>query len=172
VGQDFLIVDGYNVIHAWPELEKLKAAGLDHARGRLVSILANYAHLAGCRVWVVFDAHQVKNAAERQECVDGVEVVFTREGETADSFIERLAGELSAAGGTVYVVTSDWAEQRLVFGRGAYRLTPSELKKLVEKAKEESKKFFLGVRPADAYLENRLAGKVKAFFEKLRRERF
>lgn len=172
MGQDFLLVDGYNVIHAWPELAKLIDTGLDHARGKLVSLLANYAHLTGCRVWVVFDAQGVKNAALRQECVDGVEVVFTREGETADSFIERMAGELGSSGGTVYVATSDWAEQRLIFGRGAYRLTPAELKRLVDRVYEESKKFYAGAKPADAYLENRVSKRVKSLLEKLRRQRF
>jgi len=172
VGRDFLLVDGYNVIHAWPELLRLVDENLDHAREKLVMALAEYAHLTGCRVWVVFDAHGVKNAACRQENVDGVEVVFTKEGETADSFIERMAGELGVSGGTVYVATSDWAEQRLVLGRGAYRLTPAELKRMVNKARQESKKFYTDAVPADAYLENRLSKKVKTLLEKLRRQRF
>lgn len=168
--KEFLIVDGYNIIYAWPEFEKLKDSGLDHARSKLISILANYSPLSGQKILVVFDAHQVKNAVERTEVIDGVEVIYTQQGETADALIERLAGTLSNEG-TVYVATSDWNEQRIIFGRGAYRITPGELRMQVKRARQESEELYTQSTPADSYLENRLLDKVRSKLEKWRREK-
>ena len=168
--KEFLIVDGYNIIYAWPDFDKLKDSNLGHARSKLVSILANYAPLSGQNIVVVFDAHQVKNAVERTEVIDGVEVVYTRQGETADSFIERLAGVLSDEG-RVHVATSDWDEQRIIFGRGAYRLTPGELRAQVKRAGREIEELYTRDTPADSYLENRLLDRVRSELEKLRRKK-
>lgn len=168
--KEFLIVDGYNIIHAWPEFDRLRESGLEHARSKLVSILADYSPLSGQKILVVFDAHQVKNAVGRTEVVDGVEVIYTQQGETADAVIERLAGTLSTEG-TVYVATSDWAEQGIVFGRGAYRLTPGELRMQVKTIKQESEKHYTQSTPADGYLENRLLDRIRSKLEKWRREK-
>ncbi|HOV80258.1 MAG TPA: NYN domain-containing protein [Bacillota bacterium] len=165
--KEFLVVDGYNVIYAWPELEKLKP-DLEHARSRLVSILADYSPLSGQKVVVVFDAHQVKNQADRTETVDGVEVIYTQQGETADALIERLVGGLLSEG-AVYVATSDWDEQRIVFGKGAYRLTPHELRALIDRVKREAGELYVRTKPADSYLENRILDKVRSRLEKWRR---
>lgn len=168
--KEFLIVDGYNIIYAWPEFEKLKESSLEYARSKLVSILANYSPLSGQKIVVVFDAHQVRNAVERTEIIDGVEVVYTQQGETADALIERLVGSLSNEG-AVYVATSDWAEQGIIFGRGAYRLTPGELRTQVNRTKRESEEHYTQSTPADSYLENRLLDKVRSKLEKWRREK-
>lgn len=167
--KEFLVVDGYNIIHAWPEFEKLKETALDYARYRLVSILANYAPLSGQKIFVVFDAYNVKNSVERTEVVDGVEVIYTQQGQTADALIERLVGTLSAKG-IVYVATSDGAEQGIVFGRGAYRITPRELLVQVKRIKLNSKKYYSQSKPADSYLERRLLGKVRSKLEIWRRK--
>jgi len=166
--EEYLVVDGYNVIYAWPELDRLKETSLEHARQRLVDMMVNHAALSGRRVVVVFDAHQVRQALERSEVVDGVEVIYTAEGETADSLIERLVRELSARG-RVYVVTFDWAEQRMILGGGAYRITPRELLEQVRRLEKESRRHYRQGKPADAYLENRLAGKTRSILEKWRR---
>jgi predicted RNA-binding protein with PIN domain len=121
------------------------------------------------KVVVVFDAHQIKGGGERTEVVDGVEVIYTQQGETADSLIERMVGSLSEEGGPVYVVTYDWAEQVIIFGRGAFRLTPAELREQVQRVKEESKVHYQQTKPADGYLENFLLDKVRAKFEQWRR---
>jgi predicted RNA-binding protein with PIN domain len=165
----FLIVDGYNIIYAWPEFEKYRDTGLDHARSRLVSMLANHAALTGLKVVIVFDAHHIKGGVERTELVDGVEVIYTQQGETADSLIERMTGSLSESGEAVYVATSDWAEQTMIFGRGAYRLTPGELRQQIRRIKQESKVHYQQSKPVDSYLENRLMDKVRAQFEQWRR---
>jgi predicted RNA-binding protein with PIN domain len=168
---DYLIVDGYNIIFSWPDFEKLRKAGLDHARARLLDILVNYAAISGESVVVVFDAHLVSNNIEYKENVgSNLEVIFTQEGETADSVIERLAGDLSLKG-RVHVATSDWAEQSMIFGRGAYRITPRELMENVRKAAEEGKRYYNSTLPGDLYLEDRLAGEVRKILERWRREK-
>ncbi|HPZ44313.1 MAG TPA: NYN domain-containing protein [Bacillota bacterium] len=168
--KETLIVDGYNIIYAWPELERLKESSLDHARSRLISILADYAALTGQRVILVFDAHHFKNTAERSEIIDGVEVIYTQVGESADALIERLVGSFHGQG-KVYVATSDQAEQAIIFGRGAYRLTPRELKEQVKLAKKESERFYRQSRPTDGYLENRLVSNIRSRLEKWRRQK-
>lgn len=164
-----LIVDGYNIIYAWPEFEKNRETGLDYARSKLVSILADHAALTGLKIVVVFDAHHIKGGIERTEVIDGVEVIYTQQGETADSLIERMAGSVSEDGTTVYVATSDWAEQTTIFGRGAFRLTPRELREQVQRHKQDSKIHYQQTKPVDGYLENRLLDKVRAKFEQWRR---
>ncbi|OPY57269.1 MAG: YacP-like NYN domain protein [Pelotomaculum sp. PtaU1.Bin035] len=168
--KEYLVIDGYNIIFAWPDFEKLKERDLEHARSKLVEIMANHSPLSGQKIVIVFDAYQQKNTAGRVEIIDGVEVVYTKQGETADALIERLAGELSKEG-TVYVATSDWAEQGIVFGRGAYRLTPGELRTQVNQAKQDSEERWTVVKPVDSYLENRLLDKVRINLEKLYRRK-
>lgn len=169
--KDYLVVDGYNIIFAWPEFEKLRKAGMDHARAKLVDILVNYAALSGERVVVVFDAHLVKNGQERTgDAGENLEVIYTREGETADSAIERLVGQLPSGSG-VHVATSDWAEQSMVFGRGAYRMTPMELLEKVRRLQQEAGRHYTTSTPTDSYLENRLVDEVRKVMEKWRREK-
>lgn len=153
--QDYLIVDGYNIIYAWPVFERFTGSGIEHARSKLVAILADYASVFGQSVVVVFDAYRQKSTTDRIEFVDGVKVIYTKPGETADTLIERLAGKLLAEG-IVYVATSDWAEQGIIFGQGAYRITPGELLTKVNEVKEASKKLWAMTGPLDNYLENRL----------------
>lgn len=167
--RQYLVVDGYNIIFSWPEFEKLRKTGMDHARARLVDILVNYSAISGDRVVVVFDAHLVRNNVEHVESAgENLKVIYTQEGETADAAIERLAGELSAAG-RVHVATSDWAEQSMIFGRGAYRITPRELLEKVKKTQEEARRQYISTPPTESYLENRLVDEVRKVMEKLRR---
>ena len=93
--EKYLIVDGYNIINSWPELSVLKKEDYSHARDKLVEILSDYQGFVRVNVILVFDGHNVKGSAGSREKIGGVEVVFTREGETADMFIERLIGELT-----------------------------------------------------------------------------
>ncbi len=169
--RQYLVVDGYNIIFSWPEFEKIRKTGLDHARARLVDILVDYSAMSGDRVVVVFDAHLVRNNVEHSENAgENLEIIYTREGETADAAIERLVGELSAAG-RVHVATSDWAEQSMVFGRGAYRLTPGELLEKVKRTREEARRHYVSTPPTESYLENRLVDEVRKAMEKWRRDK-
>lgn len=123
---DVLLVDGYNMIGAWPVLEKLKEADLEDARDKLLDMLADYQGFSGMQVYVVFDAHQVPGlgATYKQHKLT---VVYTKEKETADECIERLCGELMVRRRSIYVATSDLVEQHVAFGKGALRLSAREL---------------------------------------------
>ncbi len=168
--KEFLVVDGYNIIFAWPEFEKHRDNDLEYARHKLVSVLANYHPLSGQKIFVVFDAHQVKHSTERVEKIEGVEVIYTQQGETADTFIESLVGRLFDEG-TVYVATSDWAEQGIIFGRGAYRITPGELREQINRLKHDSEKHYTQRSPSEGYLENRLVVGVRSELERIRRKK-
>ena len=128
---DFMLVDGYNVINAWPELIVFKES-LEHARDKLVDILAGYGAYKDYRVVIVFDAHAAAGADVCYDVLpDKLQVVYTREGETADSYIEKMAYQLVREGRGVYVVTSDWAEQMVILGVGAWRVSARELRNAV-----------------------------------------
>lgn len=167
---DHYVIDGYNVIHAWDHYKKLRETSLEHARDKLVETLTNFAAASKSEVTVVFDAHLVKSGYERVEKVNNVVVYYTGQDETADSLIERLVGDLLVKQ-RVFVATSDWDEQKIIFGRGAYRLTPKELLSQIKKTSQETKRHAQKSVPADDYLENRLAEEVRKKFEQWRRQK-
>ncbi|ACV61221.1 protein of unknown function DUF901 [Desulfofarcimen acetoxidans DSM 771] len=169
--KEYLVIDGYNVIYTWPKLARLSDTSLEHARVKLVDIMASHSALSGQLIKVVFDAHQVKNITQRQEQVNGIEILYTQQGETADALIERITGDLIKLG-KVYVVTSDWDEQRIIFGRGAYRMTPRELWEQVKKIRQKNMSEYSINLPTEGYLENRLNESVRDLLEKLRRKKF
>lgn len=121
-----LIVDGYNVIGAWDELNQLKEKDMAQARDRLIELMAEYQAYSGQRVIVVFDAYYVKGMASKLKARN-VEVIYTKEKETADECIEKLVGKIKNVQTKVYVATSDYAEQRTIFGQGALRKSSREL---------------------------------------------
>jgi len=141
--EEYLLVDGYNIINAWPELDEAKNLSLEAAREKLLDIMADYAGHTGIRVMVVFDAHQVEKSRRVQDDRNGVRVVFTKEGETADHFIEKMV-DLFGRREKVRVATSDWVEQQIVMGRGAVRISARELlqevKDIVGKRRAREKK--------------------------------
>ncbi len=120
-GLEFVLVDGYNVIFAWPDLKRLAAQSLDAARERLIERLRNYQGFKQNAVIVVFDAYKVKNNPGSVQHLGGVSVVYTKEAETADMYIERAAYDLSKRH-NVRVATSDGAEQMIILGAGALRV--------------------------------------------------
>lgn len=123
---DVLLVDGYNIIGAWEELKRLRDEDLDQARNLLIEKMAEYQSYRKRRVIVVFDAYEVKGIENRHKQFN-VEVIFTKEKETADECIERLIKQLKNVRTKVFVATSDFAEQRTIFGQGAYRISAREL---------------------------------------------
>lgn len=167
---EYLIVDGYNVINAWKEFAQLRQVNLEHARELLIAGVAEYAAFKGYRAIVVFDAQEVAGLAATEQ-IHGIEVVFTNEGETADSWIERRAYELGKTKAKVFVVTSDYAEQINILGAGAYRISSREFREQYHKAKKE-----IAARlkvPNRALNRNELGGLVSGHvlehLEKLRR---
>lgn len=133
-----LIVDGYNVVHAWPSLKRLlTSASLEAAREKLVERLSVLGMISGEDVTVVFDAHHSNAMSNSEETVDGVRIVFTRKGHSADHSIERLAYKASEAGEIITVATSDRFQRDLVRGMGGAVITALELEKRVEDAEKE-----------------------------------
>jgi len=133
-----VIVDGYNVVHAWPELKRLlSGASLEAARDRLVERLSVFGMVVGADVTVVFDAHHSTARTNSEEMVDGVRVLFTRKGHSADHVIERMAYEASQAGDILTVATSDRFQRDLVRGMGGAVISALELERRVIDAESE-----------------------------------
>ena len=131
-----VFVDGYNVINSWKELKDLP---LSAARDQLVEYMINYASFYDVSISVVFDAHRVSGRSQHKEFKAKVEVVYTKDSETADSYIER---EVDGLGRKieVQVVTSDNLEQQIIFGRGAQRISSKEFRVSYFKAEEQIRK--------------------------------
>ena len=121
-----IFVDGYNVINSWPNLKFQKDYSFDGARQSLIDSLHNYSVYEGCKIIIVFDAHKVSRSIEKKEDINkNISIVFTKDGETADSYIEREVHNIGRRF-EVYVVTSDWLEQQTIFQRGAVRVSSIE----------------------------------------------
>ncbi|MBC2349185.1 NYN domain-containing protein [Listeria welshimeri] len=139
--EQILLVDGYNVIGAWPELSFLKDRDLEAARDKLIEWMAEYQSYTGYRVVVVFDAQFVRGV-KRKSKKHQVEVVFTHEDETADEYIEQKAIEWKNARTQIIVATSDYTEQWAIFGQGALRISSRELLfEIQEMSKQIEKKI-------------------------------
>ena len=123
-GEDYLLVDGYNIIFAWDELKKAAAENLDAARKKLCDLLCNYQGYRKCRVILVFDAYKVKGGLGSVEKYHNITIVYTKEAETADAYIERATYEIGRQH-RVRVATSDGPEQIIILGHGALRLSAS-----------------------------------------------
>jgi predicted RNA-binding protein with PIN domain len=114
----WILVDGYSVIHSWPQLRKLAGKSLAKQRDVLIRVLRQYGDHCGCRVTVVFDGYAAKHRPDVQEPVAGVEVMFSGAGQTADDVIERMVGT-SESPGQITVITSDNLERQTVESVGA-----------------------------------------------------
>ena len=171
ISRKFLIVDGYNVINAWDKLKKLYVDDLETARDTLVGYILEYSRMKGYEAYVVFDAYNVKNKSEKIEDFHGVKVVFTKENQTADSYIEKFISSLSRYD-SVAVVTSDYAEQQIVLGKGCSRVPARELiedlnrlkKGLRKKNSKATKKLNTMNR-----LENKIDSDIYEKLERIRR---
>lgn len=164
---DILIVDGYNVIHAWPELTN-NGASLEEARIRLIDALSDYRGSTGNQLILVFDAHSVKGNHERVQNIQGVLVIYSAEGQTADSVIEGLVSSYTEQG-RVYVVTSDWEQQRVIFGKGAYRLPARELIAEIKSTRQAQREFIEERQGTRGLLGYRLDPELREKLEKMRR---
>lgn len=164
-----LIVDGYNMIGAWPELTALAEHRLEDARDRLIEMLADYQAFTGMKVILVFDAHQVPGLGGKYRHYQ-VDVRYTKEKETADECIERLVSSRVGKRREVYVATSDYTEQRVTFGQGALRISAREL--LIE-VRESRKKISTSLREQSDTRRNPFDGKMsdelREIMEKWRR---
>ena len=130
-GPEYLLVDGYNIIFAWDELKAIARDNLDAARKQLCDILSNYRGFRKCEVIAVFDAYKVKGGQGSVEKYHDIHVVYTKEAETADAYIERATYEIGRHH-RVRVATSDGPEQLIILGHGALRLSASAFRQEVE----------------------------------------
>ena len=139
-GPEYLLVDGYNIIFAWDELKKLAQDDLETARERLIEQLRNYQGFLQSPVIVVFDAYKVKNNPGSVENRGGLSVVYTKEAETADMYIEKVTHELGKKH-KVRVATSDGLEQVIILGHGALRVSAENFRKEIQQAEDAIRKF-------------------------------
>ena len=135
-GKEYLLVDGYNVIFAWPELKELAAVNIDSARGKLQDILCNYQAFKGCELILVFDAYRVQGHETEILNYHNIHVVYTKEAETADQYIEKFAHE-NKGRYRVNVATSDGLEQIIIRGQGCGLLSARELEEEVKRSGKE-----------------------------------
>jgi predicted RNA-binding protein with PIN domain len=165
-----IFVDGYNVINSWPELREIKEYSLESAREKLIEILQNYSAYNGYKLFVVFDAHLQSGSIEKREkLISNLVVIYTKEGQTADEFIEKTINSIGRKI-DVCVVTSDSLEQQVIFQRGATRLSSlefhHEVKDVESKIKIETEKEYLEKRHS---LKELLQKDVFEQLEKIRR---
>ena len=133
---DYLLVDGYNIIFAWDELNEIAKDDLSAARAALIRILSNFQGMRKCKLILVFDAYKVKGNTGSMEKDGNIHVVYTKEAETADMYIEKASYDLSRKH-RVRVATSDAIEQMIILGHGAERLSANDLKWEVEQVNEQ-----------------------------------
>ena len=168
---NILLVDGYNIIGAWPELRELKDKDLSAARDRLIEILAEYRAYTGFRVICVFDAYYVQGL-ERKYKNYKIDVIYTRENETADERIEKLAIELSNIKTQIHVATSDFTEQWAIFGQGALRKSARELLNECRHISGEVEKHVKVQIESKPSSKIQLSDEIAEKFEKWRRGQF
>lgn len=169
---EVLLIDGYNVLNSWKIYSKLRAKNLEHARESFLAHMSEYGAFKGYETIVVFDAQKSPEPGSNSK-VQGIEVVYTEYGETADSWIERRAYELCRQRRKVFVVTSDYAEQLNVLGAGAYRISAREFYEEYKQARQDiSERLRVPARAIDRNeLGGRLQGHVLEYLEQLRRQR-
>jgi len=171
LAREFLLVDGYNVIHAWDELRRIvDEESLEIARSRLLDIMSNYQGYKKIDVIVVFDAHRVKGT-RKIITYNNINVVFTKEVETADHYIEKVVHQIGRDY-RVRVATSDGLEQIIILGKGASRVSARELYTEVKQVEKNMRKQFIEKKRLDHNnrLEGHLDPKVLEWMEKMRRK--
>lgn len=134
-----IFVDGYNVINSWPDLKQRRDFSFEAARQTLIDKLHNYSVFKACKIVLVFDAHKVMGNIEKKEEVNkNISVIFTKDGETADSYIEKQVNSLGRKH-EIVVVTSDSLEQQTIFQRGAVRMSSLEFYSEIVKVEKSIK---------------------------------
>lgn len=164
----YLLVDGYNIIFAWDRLKNVAKTSLEGARDMLADTLANYRGPTKQEIIIVFDANRVEGPGSVIHR-HGVYIVYTREAETADEYIERVTGELIRERIHVRVATSDHLEQIIVMGQGAARLFADELLREVQEVEQAIRRQIDSPKPFKKnWLIDNLDPKTALAVEKLR----
>ena len=169
--QEYLLVDGYNIIFSWKILNKLISVSMESARLKLLEILSNFQAFMGIGVIVVFDAHKVKDNIGLEYAHNDIRVAYTKENESADMYIERIVSEFSKKY-KVRVATNDGLEQVMIMGKGAYRISASELYLEIVKSNKKMRESYIEKRPIknNTLLDN-LDENTRILLEKMRLEK-
>lgn len=168
--EQYLLVDGYNIIFSWEELNELSKVSMDGARMRLMDILCNYQGFKQCHVILVFDAYKVEGHTCEVQKYHNIYVVYTKEAETADQYIEKTVHELGKKY-RVTVATSDGLEQVIILGQGGLRMSAQELKEEIEQTNQVIRREYLENVPKKTnLLLEYMDEEASAYVEKVRRE--
>ena len=164
-----IFVDGYNVINSWPNLKEIKDYSYESSRQQLIDTLQNYSEFKGCKMFIVFDAHMVKGSLEKKERQGNLVVVFTKEGEIADNYIERMVNNIGRKS-EICVVSSDSLVQQVTFQRGATRMSSIEFYyEVISSEKKIQTKTEKNFSEKRNWLEERIDEKTLEKLEKIRR---
>jgi ribosomal protection tetracycline resistance protein len=165
--EEYLLVDGYNIIFAWPELKELADDNMDGARMKLLDTLSNYQGIRKCQIIVVFDAYRVQGHFEEVIDYHNIHMVYTREAQTADQYIEKFAYDYQKEY-NITVATSDGLQQIIIRGAGCALLSARELKVEIEGANERLKQDYLEIQGIDRnYLVDALSPTTKRQMEEI-----
>lgn len=163
--EEYLLVDGYNIIFSWRELKELAEDSLDGARTKLMDILSNYQGFKRMNLIVVFDAYKVKGGVGEVQAYHNIHVVYTKEAETADAYIEKVTHELSGRH-NVTVATSDALEQLIILGHGGRRLSANELKEDIIDAGEQIRRDYLEKqKTGKSYIGDKFSEEIWGFLK-------
>ncbi|PGM89886.1 NYN domain-containing protein [Bacillus cereus] len=165
---DILIVDGYNIIGAWGDLKKLRDIDLQSSRDALIDKMADYQGYTGTKVMIVFDAYTVYGIEKKMK-QSRVEVIFTRKNQTADEKIEQLAIELRNINTQIYVATSDYTEQWIIFAQGALRKSARELELEVQAMEQQVRRRTKDTKEKQPAMRKIFSEDITEKLEKLRR---
>lgn len=168
--EEYLLVDGYNIIFAWPELAELAEENMDGARVRLLDQLSNYQGINNCKIIAVFDAYRVKEHKEEVIAYHNIHLVYTKEAQTADQYIEKFAHDNNQKY-RITVATSDGLQQIIVRGAGCALLSARELKSEMEAANLRIKEEFESSKTRHRnYLVDSLSDKAKEQLKEMKKE--
>ena len=166
--KEYLLVDGYNIIFAWEDLKELAASNIDGAREKLMDILCNYQGFKKCTLILVFDAYKVKGNPGSVETYHNIHVVYTKEAETADQYIEKTVHEIGRKY-RVTVATSDQLEQVIILGQGGRRMSARELLEDVIEVQHQIRETAREKRSSEKnYLFDHLDEETAARMERIR----
>lgn len=166
--EDYLLVDGCNIIFAWEDLRDLAQADFHAAQSRLMDILSDYQGIKGCILILVFDAYRVEGHPEETFQYHNIHVVYTKEAETADQYIERTVHEIGRKH-NVTVATSDGLEQIIIMGQGAARISARGFKDEIASAKQQMREEWQERRDnSKTYLFDSMTPELKSHMEDIR----